>query len=176
MPELSAPCITALDFDLIRRECGTAPGQRREHNSGNLRTPDGEDTPTEFLPIEPDASRTARNNSTEISFLSFDRSTSDGMPMVEGGMNLSPRGKPVHQVRRQMGRPSDRHREPDSTTLKGLLNSFSMEERLCSARNNGRVARYPPHLRLQIPPSVEETHNLLLHVREARPLPTKDSR
>ena len=31
------------------------------------------------------------------------------------------------------------------------LNSFAMEERLCSARNNGQLARPPAHLLLQIP-------------------------
>ena len=142
--------LTALDFGLIRRECGTAPGGRREF-SGDLRTPDGEETPTEFLPIDPDSGggRARTDSTTELTFISLDRSDSEGMARQDG-MNLSPRGS--FRLRRQMGRGNGAAAaHAESTALKGLLNSFAMEERLCSARNNGQLARPPAHLLLQIP-------------------------
>ena len=68
-----------------------------------------------------------------------------GRSLVEGGMNLSPRGsfergKKAKGHRTQNG-GSNGGREPESSVLKGLLNSAEMEDRLAAAQQ----VRVIPH-------------------------------
>ena len=83
-----------------------------------------------------------------------------GRSRVEGGMNLSPRGSFERAKKNSKGsrtQNGNAHggREPESSVLKGLLNSAEMEDRLAAAQQAREEPKHP-NLRLMIPsPNVD---------------------